>query len=65
MRESRTYGSVRGVLSNGHPYRDSLAALTAQAGKHLSGRQATPAFSRRAARDGRPKVEIRRITAEA
>jgi hypothetical protein len=22
MRESRTYGSVRGVLSNGHPYRD-------------------------------------------
>ena len=24
MRESRPPGSVRGVLSNGHPYRDSL-----------------------------------------
>ena len=36
MRESRTYGSVRGVLSNGHPYRDSLAALPAQAGTHVS-----------------------------
>jgi hypothetical protein len=22
MRESRTYGSVRGALSNGRPYRD-------------------------------------------
>ena len=27
MRESRTYGSVRGALSNGRPYRDR--ALTA------------------------------------
>ena len=25
MRESRTPGSVRGVLSNGHPYRDTLS----------------------------------------
>jgi hypothetical protein len=25
MRESRTYGSVRGALSNGRPYRDRLA----------------------------------------
>ena len=32
MRESRTYGSVRGVLSNGHPYRDSLAVLRPKAG---------------------------------
>ena len=24
MRECRTYGSVRGVWSNPHPYRDSL-----------------------------------------
>ena len=25
MRESRTYGSVRGALSNGRPYRDRSA----------------------------------------
>jgi hypothetical protein len=25
MRESRTYGSVRGALSNGRPYRDLFA----------------------------------------
>jgi predicted RNA-binding Zn ribbon-like protein len=25
MRESRTYGSVRGALSNGRPYRDRFA----------------------------------------
>ena len=27
MRECRTYGSVRGVGGNAHPYRDSLARL--------------------------------------
>jgi hypothetical protein len=27
MREFRTYGSVRGVPSNGHPYRDENNAL--------------------------------------
>jgi len=36
MRESRTYGFVRGVLSNEHPYRVSLAALPAPAGTKLS-----------------------------
>jgi hypothetical protein len=28
MRESRTYGSVRGVLSNGPPYRDNEITAT-------------------------------------
>ena len=32
MRESRTYGFVRGVLSNEHPYRVSLAARRLKAG---------------------------------
>jgi hypothetical protein len=27
MRECRTYGSVRGVGDNAHPYRDSFGAL--------------------------------------
>ena len=27
MRESRTYGSVRGALGNGRPYRDFAAIL--------------------------------------
>jgi hypothetical protein len=27
MRECRTYGSVRGVGGNAHPYRDSVGAL--------------------------------------
>jgi len=27
MRESRTYGSVRGALSNERPYRDTLCEL--------------------------------------
>ena len=27
MRESRLYGSVRGVLGNWHPYRDSLVSV--------------------------------------
>ena len=27
MRESRTYGSVRGALSNGRPYRDRQELL--------------------------------------
>ena len=27
MRESRTYGSVRGALSNGRPYRDRASAV--------------------------------------
>ena len=30
MRESRTYGSVRGALSNGRPYRDRKAARRAR-----------------------------------
>jgi hypothetical protein len=29
MREFRTYGSVRGVPSNGHPYRDYPTLRTA------------------------------------
>ena len=28
MRESRTYGSVRGALSNERPYREQLRAVT-------------------------------------
>jgi hypothetical protein len=29
MRESRTYGSVRGALSNGRPYRERLEPILA------------------------------------
>ena len=32
MRESRTYGSVRGTLSNGRPYRDTAEAIQSQEG---------------------------------
>jgi len=31
MREIRTYGSVRGVRSNPHPYRDTLQPLRSSA----------------------------------
>ena len=35
MRESRTYGSVRGALSNGRPYRNREIALRSRAGLAL------------------------------
>ncbi len=35
MRESRTYGSVRGALSNGRPYRD-MSRTIAVANPHLA-----------------------------
>ena len=35
MRESRTYGSVRGALSNERPYRDRRFAKKKQTGKAL------------------------------
>ena len=30
MREFRTYGSVRGALSNGRPYRDHVSPVSAE-----------------------------------
>ena len=41
MRESRTYGSVRGALSNERPYRDLLSLL------HLLRSGIVQVFSRR------------------
>jgi hypothetical protein len=34
MRENRTYGSVRGALSNERPYRDRFARNDGPLGKH-------------------------------
>ena len=34
VRESRPPGSVRGVLSNGHPYRDSLTKIPGARNRH-------------------------------
>jgi len=45
MRESRTYGSVRGALSNGCPYRvqrNLLHPLTAAFGTHATCRDESP-----------------------
>ena len=36
MRESRTYGSVRGALSNGRPYRDHFNAPPARLAEPLA-----------------------------
>jgi hypothetical protein len=33
MREFRTYGSVRGVPSNGHPYRDNRPVAASRVGE--------------------------------
>jgi hypothetical protein len=35
MRESRTYGSMRGALSNGRPYRARLRTVTTAETQHL------------------------------
>ena len=49
MRESRTYGSVRGALSNERPYREHLLAAVSRPtegdGKWLGGRRAQPRSS--------------------
>ena len=37
MREFRTYGSVRGVPSNGHPYRDPRSAGYVEQGLRIAG----------------------------
>jgi len=45
MRECRTYGSVRGVGGNAHPYRDSVGALEHQAAGNATDDQAPHLFS--------------------
>ena len=47
MRESRTYGSVRGALSNGRPYRDPLLPSRVRAARVRAARTCTgkPAIS--------------------
>jgi hypothetical protein len=42
MRESRTYGSVRGALSNERPYRDQLRGATKVGWRPAVGRLEVP-----------------------
>jgi hypothetical protein len=47
MRESRTYGSVRGALSNERPYRDSIFMNENNgATNHLCGRRSAAVLKR-------------------
>ena len=49
MRESRLSGSVRGVLSNGHPYRDPFRSGVILTRRRLGRRHAARRTPRRAA----------------
>ena len=40
MLESGTFGSVRGVLGNEHPYRDPLGLVTSKSFKAIAGHHA-------------------------
>ena len=52
MRESRSYGSVRGAASNGRPYRDSTSMSMSTAMLSMSTNLARNPDERRDARSG-------------